>query len=58
MQRFIIRILSLAKQGLDADFVRIDVLDETQEEIQHIISVVEAGERLSGEKYTNGNLYK
>lgn len=52
------KILSLAKQGLDADFVRIDVLDETQEEIQHIISVVEAGERLSGEKYTNGNLYK
>lgn len=50
------KILSNDYQNMDIDFVRIDVLNETEEEIHKIISIVKAGKRLTGENYTNGNL--
>ncbi len=52
------KILSIENVGLAVDFVRIDVLNETQEEIENIICTVNAGQKLSGKIYTNGNLYK
>ena len=36
--------------------VRIDILDESIEEINNIISIVKSGKRLEGNEYTNGNL--
>lgn len=50
------KILSSDYQNTNVDFVRIDVLNETAEEIQNIISNVKTGKRLTGENYTNGNL--
>lgn len=50
------KILSSDYQNTNVNFVRIDVLDETEEEIQNIISSVKSGKRLTGENYTNGNL--
>ena len=50
------KILSSHYDGIKVDFVRIDILDETQEEIEKIISTVKAGERFTGKQYTNGNL--
>jgi len=41
---------------MNIDFIRIDVLNETEDEIRKIISTVKAGKRLTGENYTNGNL--
>ena len=38
------------------DWVRIDILEETEEEIQNIINIHKKGERLEGQNYTNGNL--
>ena len=35
---------------------RIDILDETVEEINNIIDTVKQGNRLEGKEYTNGNL--
>ena len=35
---------------------RIDILDETIDEINNIISTVKEGKRLEGKEYTNGNL--
>lgn len=50
------KILSTDSQKVRVDFVRMDVLNETETEIQKIISVIKAGKRLTGEDYTNGNL--
>ena len=35
---------------------RIDVLEESPEEIQEVVDVVRSGRRFEGENYTNGNL--
>ena len=35
---------------------KIDILEETREEIQRIIDIQKRGERLEGQDYTNGNL--
>ena len=50
------KILSIDYKDLDVDFVRIDVLNETQEEIENVISAIKMKQRLSGKNYTNGNL--
>lgn len=50
------KITSIAPKELNVDSVRIDILDESIEEINHIISLVKNGDRLEGEAYTNGNL--
>lgn len=50
------KITSISWKDLNVDSIRIDILDETEEEIQHIINIHKKGERLEGENYTNGNL--
>lgn len=50
------KITSISWQDLNLDSIRIDILDENEEEIQKIINTHKKGERLEGENYTNGNL--
>ena len=50
------KITSISWKDLYTDWVRIDILEETQKEIQDIINVHKMGGRLEGENYTNGNL--
>lgn len=50
------KITSISPKDFDIDFARIDVLDESVNEINNIINYVKAGKRLEGKEYTNGNL--
>lgn len=50
------KITSISTAELNVDSVRIDILDESIDEINNIISIVNSGNRLEGENYTNGNL--
>lgn len=50
------KITSISYKDLDTDSIRIDILEETQGEIQEIIDTHKRGERLEGQNYTNGNL--
>lgn len=47
---------STSPKDFNIDFARIDILDESINEINHIITVVKSGNRLEGKEYTNGNL--
>ena len=50
------KVTSISWKDLNTDSIRIDILEETEEEIQNIINVHKRGDRLEGEDYTNGNL--
>ena len=50
------KITSISWKDLNIDSIRIDILDENEEEIQKIINTHKNGDRLEGENYTNGNL--
>ena len=50
------RITSISYKDLQTDSIKIDILEETREEIQRIIDIQKRGERLEGQDYTNGNL--
>ncbi len=50
------KITSVSYKGLNVDSIRIDILEENEEEIQKIIDTHKNGDRLEGETYTNGNL--
>ena len=52
------KITSILYNELRLNSVRIDVLDETIDEINNIIEKVKNNERFEGENYTNGNLNK
>lgn len=47
---------SISPSDFNIDFARIDILDESIYEINHIIQTVKDGKRLEGKEYTNGNL--
>ncbi len=47
---------SLSSKDFFINFARIDILDETIDEINKIISVVKSGNRFEGKDFTNGNL--
>lgn len=47
---------SISCKDLNTDSIRIDILEESLEEIQNIIDIHKRGDRLEGEDYTNGNL--
>ena len=49
---------SISMDGLNCDFARIDILDESVEDINFIISKVLNKQKLEGTQYTNGNLNK
>ena len=48
------KITSVVPSDFNIDFARIDVLYESVEEINDIISTVKAGKRFEGKDYTNG----
>lgn len=50
------KITSISYKDLNVDSIRIDILEETEKEIQNIIDTHKKGYRLEGENYTNGNL--
>lgn len=47
---------SISPKDCNVDFARIDILDESINEINSIINVIKSGNRLEGIEYTNGNL--
>ncbi len=52
------KITSIEWKELNIDSIRIDILDETIEEINNIIETHKNGKRLEGKDYTNGNINK
>ena len=48
------KTLSVKYDDIRTSSVRIDVLDETLEEIQNIIDTVKSGNRFEGKDFTNG----
>ena len=52
------KITSINPKDFNISHQRIDILDESIEEINHIIEVVREQKRLEGQDYTNGNLNK
>lgn len=52
------KITSICPKDFSTNFLRIDILDETLDEINEIISTVKAGKRFEGKDFTNGNLNK
>lgn len=49
------KITSIEHTDVSVDTVRIDILDETLDEINNIIKTVKCGKRLEGKDYTNRN---
>ena len=47
---------SISPKDFKINYARIDILDESIEEINNIISIVKNGDRLEGKSFTNGNL--
>lgn len=52
------KITSIEHKDINVDSVRIDILDENINEINHIIDVVKTGYKLEGNTFTNGNFNK
>ena len=52
------KITSIEPQDLNVYSLRINVLDENIDEINHIIQTVKSRKKLEGKDYTNGNLNK
>ena len=50
------KITSIEYDGLPIDFARIDILDESIDEINYAIKLVKEGKRFEGKDFTNGNL--
>lgn len=50
------KINSIETKDLNVDSIRIDVIDESLEELQKIVDLHKSGGKLSGESYTNGHL--
>lgn len=52
------KITSIETEGLNVDSIRIDILEESIDEINNIIETQKAGKKMQGKEYTNGNLNK
>lgn len=52
------KITSIKWENLKLNSIRIDILEESIEEINRIIEIHKQNERLEGQNYTNGNLKK
>lgn len=52
------KITSIESKELKINSIRIDVTDETLAEIQKIIDTHKSGQKMSGEKYTNGHIVR
>lgn len=49
------KITSISHNDVSVDFVRVDILDESIDDINNILSIVKTGNKLEGNEYTNGN---
>ena len=49
------KITSVSSDELNVASIRIDIINESLDEIQNIISTHKAGKKLSGNEYTNGH---
>ena len=47
---------SIDTHDLNVDYLRIDILDETIDEINNIIGTVKSHNKLEGKDFTNGNI--
>ena len=52
------KTLSIATKDLPITSVRIDMIDETIEQMNHVIESAYKREKLEGNQYTNGNFYR
>ena len=52
------KITSIESKDICVDSVRIDILDESIDEINYIIDVVNSEKKIEGNNYTNGNFNK
>ena len=52
------KTLSISTKDILINFVRVDILDESIDEINNILNTVYLREKLEGKNYTNGNLNK
>lgn len=52
------KITSIMWENLKVDSIRMDILEESVEEINKIIEIHKQNKRLEGQNYTNGNLKK
>ena len=52
------KTLSISSKNVPATCVRVDMIDETIEEINHIVNKAYNREKLEGQQYTNGNFYR
>jgi len=52
------KITSIEHKAICVNSIRIDILDENIDDINHIISMVKTGNKLEGSNYTNGNFNK
>ena len=52
------KITSIDTSSFAISSIRINVLDETVDEINKIVSIASTGKKLEGPEYTNGNLNK
>ena len=52
------KITSISHDEFNSTSVRVDILEETIDEINKIIDIVGTGKKLTGQNYTNGNLNK
>ena len=52
------KITSLSPSAFNVDYARIDILHESINEINTIITTVKSGKRFKGKDFTNGNLYR
>lgn len=52
------KTLSIATDDIPINSVRVDMIDETIEEINHVLDLTYDRKRLEGKNYTNGNLNK
>ena len=50
------KITSLSPSDFNVDYARIDILHESIDEINAIITTVKSGKRFEGKEYTNGKL--
>lgn len=50
------KITSIDFNDIPVNSVRIDILDESIDDINYIINTIKSGKRLEGEQYTNGNI--
>ena len=47
---------SISPKDFNVDFARIDILDESIDEINYALKLVKEGKRFEGKDFTNGNL--